>query len=102
MQSSTWPHRRTALFAVVVAGIVAVWGAGHVAGVGVDEISVPEIVPNVTASVPQVSFDGPTIGNESSHGTPTPGISPLPSIPVDNGDSEKSPSSVLRGVEQSA
>lgn len=100
MQPATWPRRRLALLAVLV-GILVAAGTSPAVDVDVDELSVGDIVTDVNATVPQVSFDGVGTGNESTRRTPTPGISPLPTVPVDDDDSEGAPGSVFRGVGQS-
>jgi len=98
MMQSTPPRRWVARLAVVAGVVLAVWLSPAVA-VDVEEMSVQEMVPEVNTTVPQVSFDGVDTGNESSERTRTPGISPLPTVPADDGDSEETPDSVLRGFE---
>jgi len=100
MQLSTPPSRLIARL-VLAAGVVVVLWMSPAVTVDVEEASVQEIVPEVNTTVPQVSFDGVDTGNESSEGTRTPGISPLPVVPADDGDSGETPDSVLRGFEQS-
>jgi hypothetical protein len=90
-----------ALLAVTV-GALVVAGTSPAVDVGVDELSVQGIVDNVNETVPQLSFDGVGTGNESSRRTTTPGISPLPTVPVDDDSAEETPGSVFRGIGQSA